>query len=227
MSFLNNIKRFIIHTPYYIQDFFAKCKRNINIIELNDKAIIGDNFCSLKWHKTAGQNCRIYNSNKRENVVIGKNVCINGELFCNVNGHIEICHCSVVGSNSYIYADNSIKIGKYCFIARDVLIQDNNSHPLDPEQRKKEALNYQHEAIDTYLSENGPIEIADNVWIGTRAIILKNVTIGYGSIIGAGAVVTRTIPPMCIAAGNPATVVKTIDQSPIARNDNSDMRGSE
>jgi acetyltransferase-like isoleucine patch superfamily enzyme len=227
MSFLYNIKRFIIYTPYYIQDFFAKCKRNINMIELKDKAIIGDNFCSLEWNKTIGQNCRIYNSNKRENVVIGKNVCINGELFCNVNGYIEIGDYSVVGSNSYIYADNSIKIGKYCFIARDVLIQDNNSHPLDPEQRKKEAINYQCEAIDTYFSENGPIEIADNVWIGTRATILKNVTIGYGSIIGAGSVVTKSIPPMCIAAGNPAKVIKTIEQALSPLNDNSDLRGSE
>jgi acetyltransferase-like isoleucine patch superfamily enzyme len=200
----------MVYTPYYIQDFFIKCRRDINMIEMHNKALIGEKFCSLQWHKAAGQNCRIYNNNKKENVVIGNNVCLNGELFCNTNAYIEVGDYSVIGSNTYINADNSIKIGKYCFIARDVLIQDNNSHPLDPEQRKREALNYHHEAIDTYMSDNGPIEIADSVWIGTRAIILKNVSIGPGSIIAAGAVVTKSVPPMSIAAGNPAKIVKTI-----------------
>lgn len=63
---------------------------------------------------------------------------------------------------------------------------------------------------DTYESENASIEIADAVWIGTKVIILKNVKIGYGSIIAAGAVVTQDVPPMSIAAGNPAKVVKVI-----------------
>ena len=53
------------------------------------------------------------------------------------------------------------------------------------------------------------LEIKDNVWIGTRAIILGNVrTIGTGSIIGAGAVVTKPVPDYAIVAGNPARVIR-------------------
>ena len=52
------------------------------------------------------------------------------------------------------------------------------------------------------------ITIEDDVWIGSRAIILKGVTIGRGSIVGAGAVVTKSTPPYSIVAGNPAKMVK-------------------
>ena len=54
----------------------------------------------------------------------------------------------------------------------------------------------------------GPVRIEDDVWIGARAIILPGVTIGTGAIIGAGAVVTRDIPPYAICAGNPARVIR-------------------
>lgn len=53
----------------------------------------------------------------------------------------------------------------------------------------------------------GPVIIEPNCWIGFRAIILPNVKIGYGSLIGAGSVVTGNIPPFSIAAGNPARII--------------------
>jgi Acetyltransferase (isoleucine patch superfamily) len=56
-----------------------------------------------------------------------------------------------------------------------------------------------------------PIKIGNNVWVGDHALVCKGVTIGENSIVGAGAVVTRDIPPNIIAAGNPARVVKEID----------------
>jgi maltose O-acetyltransferase len=52
--------------------------------------------------------------------------------------------------------------------------------------------------------------IEDDVWIGANAIILKGVTIGARSIVGAGAVVSRDVPPDCVVAGNPARVVKEL-----------------
>lgn len=52
------------------------------------------------------------------------------------------------------------------------------------------------------------VVIEDDVWIGARAIILQGVTIGRGSVIGAGSVVTRSIPPYSVAAGNPARVIR-------------------
>ena len=56
-----------------------------------------------------------------------------------------------------------------------------------------------------------PIKIEDNVWIGGGAIILPGVTIGRNSVIGAGSVVTRSIPADCVAVGNPCRVIKQID----------------
>jgi acetyltransferase-like isoleucine patch superfamily enzyme len=53
------------------------------------------------------------------------------------------------------------------------------------------------------------VKIGDNVWIGMNAVILKGVTIGDNSVVAAGAVVTKSIAPNTIVAGNPAIVVKT------------------
>ena len=55
-----------------------------------------------------------------------------------------------------------------------------------------------------------PIKIEDGVWIGGGAILLPGVTIGRNSIIGAGSVVTRSIPPDCIAVGNPCRVIRKL-----------------
>ena len=56
-----------------------------------------------------------------------------------------------------------------------------------------------------------PVQIGNNVWVGDSAIVCKGVTIGENSVIGAGSVVTSSIPANTIAAGNPARVVKPLD----------------
>ena len=53
-----------------------------------------------------------------------------------------------------------------------------------------------------------PIDIADNVWVGGRAIILKGVAIGDGAIVASGAVVTKNVPPRTLVAGVPARVIR-------------------
>ena len=171
---------------------------------------MGENFNNLAYNPVAGHQCRIYNDNTHGNIIIGNNVCIDGVLSCNRRGHIEIGDYTVIGHNSFITADASVRIGKHCFIAREVLIQDNNSHPIDPALRREQAIQHQDRPTDTYESENGPIEIGDDVWIGTRVIVLKNVIIGNGSIIAAGSVVTKSVPPLSIVGGNPAKVIKQI-----------------
>ena len=62
------------------------------------------------------------------------------------------------------------------------------------------------------VGKTKPIKFEDNVWIGDSAIICKGVTIGKNSIIGAGAVVTKDVPENCVFAGNPAKLVKKLDQ---------------
>ncbi|NEA27577.1 sugar O-acetyltransferase [Actinomadura bangladeshensis] len=70
------------------------------------------------------------------------------------------------------------------------------THPLDAEQRRAK------------LEAAQPIVIEDNVWLGGGAIVLPGVTIGTNSVIGAGAVVTKDVPPNVVAVGNPAKVIR-------------------
>jgi len=69
--------------------------------------------------------------------------------------------------------------------------------------------NDQHDVVrHTKLPQSDPVIIEDHVWIGTRAVILPGVRIGSRAVIGAGSIVTKDIPPRCVAAGNPARVLR-------------------
>lgn len=99
-----------------------------------------------------------------------------------------------------IHATERVTIGRRCLIAANVTIIDSDGHGVDPDER----------ALSNPVSR--PVTIEDNVWIGMNALILKGVTIGKNSVVGAGSVVTRSIPPDSVAAGNPARVVKTLEK---------------
>ena len=99
-------------------------------------------------------------------------------------------------SGCSITAYSSIVIGSRVLVGSGALITDNDAHPIHPEGRRYS---------EKFLS--APVVICDDVFIGARAIILKGVTIGNGAVIGAGAVVTKDVPPYGIAVGNPARVI--------------------
>lgn len=124
-----------------------------------------------------------------------------GEKF---NPEIIIGDNVSIQKDCHIGAINKIIIGNNVLIASKVYISD-HSHgeitldaiELPPAQRK--------------LYSKGPIVIKDNVWIGEGVAILPGVTIGENSIIGANAVVTKSIPKNCIAGGNPARIIREIN----------------
>lgn len=91
-----------------------------------------------------------------------------------------------------IVCDENIKIGNNVAIARDVIIRDTDAH----------------EILDGKHKKTKPVIIGNHVWIGTRAIIMKGVTIGDGSIVAAGAIVTKDVPANSIVAGVPAKIIK-------------------
>lgn len=86
-----------------------------------------------------------------------------------------------------------ITIGHNVSIAKDVVIMDSDAHEI---------------CYEGYVMSKD-VCIEDNVWIGTRAMILKGVTVGEGAIIGAGSIVTKNVPAHSVVAGSPARVIRT------------------
>lgn len=114
------------------------------------------------------------------------------------NAVIEVGADTSFSNNVQVIAECSVSIGDKCLIGDGVLIMDSDGHDLSAAGRHdKPAL-------------ISAVHIEDNVFIGSRVIILKGVTIGKDSVIGAGSVVVRSIPPGVIAAGNPAKVIRLL-----------------
>ncbi len=111
-------------------------------------------------------------------------------------GGIQIGKYCLICPGVRISSAYEITIGDNCMFANCAFITDADWHGI-----------YDRVSI----GRKEPIAIANNVWVGDSAIICKGVSIGENSIIGAGAVVTRSVPPNVIAAGNPARIVRQLD----------------
>jgi acetyltransferase-like isoleucine patch superfamily enzyme len=132
---------------------------------------------------------------------VGKNsrVIVNGAFVVYKGSDIRVLDNAVLILNDgfcnygvQIVCSKSVTIGKGCVIAPDVIIRDHDAHRI---------LNDDHEIAKD-------ICIGEHVWIGTRALILKGVTIGDGAVVAAGAVVTRDVPAHCVVAGVPAKIIR-------------------
>ena len=100
--------------------------------------------------------------------------------------------------------NNRIEIGNNVLIAPNVQIYT-ATHPTNPHERTMQNWDESKTICNTFAH---PVKIEDNVWIGGGAILLPGVTIGKNSVIGAGSVVTRSIPENCVTVGNPCRVIK-------------------
>lgn len=107
------------------------------------------------------------------------------------------------GEFNHITCANKIIIGNNLLTGRWVTITD-NSHGLT------DWKNLQLPPTKRPITSKGAVVIGDNVWIGDKATILPNVTIGDGAVIAANSVVTKEVPPYSVVGGNPARVLKTI-----------------
>jgi acetyltransferase-like isoleucine patch superfamily enzyme len=153
-------------------------------------------------------------SKKARAVLIGNHVsCYAGCSFAiGENGHCTIGDFTLL-NGALIMAEERIQIGSHCLVSWNVGIADSDFHPLEPAQRLIDA-----QALAPYFKDRparpnlktAPVTIGDNVWIGMNAVILKGVTIGENSVVAAGSVVTKSVEPNTVVAGNPAIVVKQI-----------------
>jgi maltose O-acetyltransferase len=135
-------------------------------------------------------------------VVLGEGVSFNGtivpiELVTYDSGRIEIGEHTFINYGASIAARTSVKIGSHCHLGHYMFVMDNNQHDV---------------VRHTELPPSGPVIIEDNVWIGSKVVILPGVRIGSRAVIGAGSIVTKDIPPRCVAAGNPARVIRHLTE---------------
>ena len=135
-------------------------------------------------------------------MLIGDRVRLNStiatlELAADTNGTLQIGDGTFINYGCSIAATQLIQIGPNCNIGTHVIMMDNDFHRLEPERR-------------TERPPSAPIILEENVWLGARVIVLRGVTIGTGSVVAAGSVVARDIPPRSLAAGVPAKVIRTL-----------------
>ncbi len=157
---------------------------------------------------------RFLKSKKNRAVELGKCVsCYAGVSFAiGVNGHCRVGDYTLL-NGALLMAEESIEIGSYCLISWNVGIADSDFHPLEPALRRIDAMAcspYSKPRPERPTISTRPVKIADNVWIGMNAVILKGVTIGDNSVVAAGSVVTKSIPANVVVAGNPAVIVKEL-----------------
>jgi maltose O-acetyltransferase len=132
---------------------------------------------------------------------VGERVEIRPPFFCDYGFNIHIGADSFLNFNCVILDTVAVTIGDRVQIASAVQILAAD-HPLDPEARR------------SGVESGRPVAIEDDVWIGAGAILVPGVTIGTGSVIGAGSVVTRDIPAGVVAVGNPCRVLRRATGDP-------------
>ena len=149
---------------------------------------------------------------KDSHLYIGKKVTLNSrnrgyhinmhspvKLFANKPGATITIGDNTRIHGTCIHAYNSISIGKNCLIAANCQIIDGNGHDLS-------FMNVSNR-VNTHGGSK-PVRLEDSVWLGANTIILPGVTVGMGSVIAANSLVTKDIPSMVLAGGNPAVVLK-------------------
>lgn len=121
---------------------------------------------------------------------------------------IEIGPGCQLSGTSITARSTVIRLGRQVMIAPNCVIVDSDFHAHWPPEAR---------ATEPGMENDRPVSIGDYVWIGLNCVILKGVVIGEGAIIGAGSVVTRDVPPFCLAAGSPARTLRSLKpDAPVA-----------
>lgn len=169
------------------------------------------------------------------NIVVGENVLIDssfafkhyyatGPVGLRVGSHVTLWRTALsvekdgwieIGdfcylANAALVCSAHIRIGSYVFLAGGVTVADSDFHPVGPAARLADtvALSPVGDRRRRPVVESRPVTIADGVWIGYNATVLKGVTVGAGAVVAPGAVVLRDVPAGATVAGNPARIVE-------------------
>jgi acetyltransferase-like isoleucine patch superfamily enzyme len=133
-------------------------------------------------------------------------------------GRVSIGKFSLI-HGAWFICDSGIEVGDYCLISWNVVFMDTYGVSSNPEERRSqlEAVPFARPRRVSRNASAKPVRIGRNVWIGFDSVILPGVTIGDGSVIGARSVVIEDVPPFSVAAGNPATIVRKIENDEISQ----------
>ena len=161
---------------------------------------------------TGGRAFKSFKGTRADALTIGANNTVAGcSLAVGANGRMSIgddCHLS----GAVLLCDDRVTIGSGVSLGWNVTVADSDFHPIDPGPRRADA-----EALSNVGGGRPrppvpcrPVVIEDDVYVGPMAAILKGVTVGRGSFVEPGSLVTRSVPPMSRVMGNPARVVGTV-----------------
>lgn len=131
---------------------------------------------------------------------IGEDCYIETPFHANWGGrHVHFGHHIYANFNLTLVDDTHIYVGDFTQFGPNVVVAT-AGHPIWPELREEM---YQY---------NMPVHIGRNCWIGSGAMIMPGVSIGNNTVIGAGSVVTKDIPPNVVAVGNPCRILRSINE---------------
>ena len=163
-----------------------------------------------------GWQANIINLQKNDSAIsLGCGTIVKGELFTFAHGgRINIGEECYVGVGTRIWSALEIDIGNNVLMAHNISIMDSLTHPKDFLERREHfrAISQHGHPKNLDLDEK-PIRIQNDAWIGAHSLVLRGVTIGERSIVAAGSVVVKNVPPDSIVAGNPARIVRRLDDT--------------
>jgi acetyltransferase-like isoleucine patch superfamily enzyme len=131
---------------------------------------------------------------------IGKKILIWPGVFLTHTYGISAGNCLSINAGTHIDGRGGVTIGDHVMIGPNVFIGSSNHHIKSSDGTPRFFLGHINE----------PVKIGSNVWIGANAVICPGIVIGDNSIIAAGAIVTKDVPPSVIVGGNPANIIKNL-----------------
>lgn len=187
MNFISKIFRFIFKQSGSFSSFLRILK-----LKLLYPGIIID------YKSRVEKNCQIVCVKGGHLTILQSHISAGTSIVASAKSHLSIYN-SFIGRNCVITAKEKIVINENCLIAEMVVIRDQDHNILmDTERSRHEDFNI------------SPIEIKENVWIASKATVLKGVTIGQYAVVAASAVVTKSIPSYEVWGGLPAKFLKEI-----------------
>jgi len=161
-------------------------------------------------HATARVNFRAVRYRPGSRIEVGEGSIVEGNLVCEREGACIVIGCNTFIGGTLLASASRIEVGNDVLIAWGGNIVDHNSHAIGWAQRKQDVKNWYCGKKDWAHVLVSPVRICDKAWVGLNVIIMKGVEIGEGAVVAAGSVVTKSVPPWTVVAGNPAREIREI-----------------